>query len=247
MRLPCRWVNHLIGQYIDGELSPVKTAIVRKHLKTCKVCNTEMQEMLSLRTILRDVQSEIIPPQYLKKQIISRIESETIPSQKRRWFFQPEFSWGIVTLLVVIFMLSVLIATKPDARACRVVQSLSQRPARVFKKLRQAELSTILKFMPDSPEIIVPNSLALFNLSEYGRGEVIIAQMTVNIDGKVMTYMHGSDSILKPMFPSGVRLYPVNVEGKTFLIGDFKGYRLVYWYSDNKPVAVLLHHRSSQI
>jgi len=243
MQIPCRWVNPLINQYIDRELNPIKSVILRKHLKGCDQCKREVLKARNLKNLVKDIQSFIIPEESLRSTIQRRIEAEVVQYRKRSWVLRPVFSWGFATIAVVIAMLTYLTVSKPRAIACDLVVSIRQDTGEVRNHINSSDFSTLLSLSPRETRVLFPSALTLYNLTDCHGNGAIVAQMTIQKNGEVVAYHHGKEGVIKPLFPSGVRLEATGVEGKTLYIGDFKDYRLVCMKkADGNLIAILLQY-----
>ena len=86
--MTCPFANRLIGDLVDGELSPAEVEQVRQHLEPCRRCREQHQETLRLTELLGHVPTFDPDPDYWSE-TSSIIRARTIASPVRRETYSP--------------------------------------------------------------------------------------------------------------------------------------------------------------
>ncbi len=76
----------LIHAYVDGELDLLKHLEIESHVGECEICQSEHQEQLKLRTLVRDGARYFCAPEIMRKQIEKQSATHvSAVSYSRRW------------------------------------------------------------------------------------------------------------------------------------------------------------------
>jgi hypothetical protein len=234
---PCKWIESSLNQYIDGELNPAKRILVSKHMKKCSQCKAAADKLSLAKTAVRDAQSSIEASAYLMEAVIQKIAVKSQNMRGRRWFFSPEFSWGVATAAILAMLISYLVFIKPDVSACNLITTIQSDHKR---QPSAADISSILNyFSKGEGDMLQRVSLTIQNNDCKG-GDALILHMTVKINNEIVVYNHGRSTAMKPIESSGVKLKKVGIDGKDFYVGDLSDVKVVCWDIAGQPYAVIL-------
>ncbi len=70
--------EELLSRYIDNDLSARETSEIRRHLSSCRECQSAYHEMLQREKALRDVLQPVISAMTLREKVMRRITAEGI-------------------------------------------------------------------------------------------------------------------------------------------------------------------------
>jgi hypothetical protein len=105
--MKCDLPRELLSGYLDGELDQEQTRMVEEHLKVCKVCRNELEELKQLDGYVRTVEVEEPSREFLftvNRRIVDRIKK-----RRRVSFFR--FAPVLVPVAVAALVLIVLVRT----------------------------------------------------------------------------------------------------------------------------------------
>jgi len=75
MKNDCRKIESLLVDFADKKLDPPNTELVKAHLKTCKSCNRELDEILQLFEVMHSVQGAKAPAK-MRSEFMDMLENE---------------------------------------------------------------------------------------------------------------------------------------------------------------------------
>ena len=95
--MKCEESQNFIMKYFDRELNDIEEAQLKQHLKVCKNCSDEFE---SLKEIFNVIEQglEIEPPEDFERQVMYRIENETVMYRKPE--ANNSFAYGILLIAV---------------------------------------------------------------------------------------------------------------------------------------------------
>ncbi|MBC8487988.1 MAG: HEAT repeat domain-containing protein [Bacteroidetes bacterium] len=122
----CKHINHLLIDFIDRKLNKEQTELVKIHLKECKICQAELEQLLIVINDLNEISNEK-PSARLKENFMYMLNEEKakaertkvieIKTTKRKiWLYNPfsQVAAG-VAILVAGVMLGLILNNKPGA------------------------------------------------------------------------------------------------------------------------------------
>lgn len=98
----CNEVKRLLSAYFDRELPADQSIVIREHLKTCKSCMAELEDIERLHKLMGAFPVLEAGP-YFETQIIERIEEET---RKRRLSFGLKLAISFVLGGLMLFFVT---------------------------------------------------------------------------------------------------------------------------------------------
>ncbi|MBC7320445.1 zf-HC2 domain-containing protein [bacterium] len=98
----CNEVKRLLSAYFDNELPLDQSVIIREHLKTCKSCMVELEDIERLHKLMGAFPILEVGP-YFETQVIERIEKET---RKRRLSFGLKLAVGFALGGLMLFFIT---------------------------------------------------------------------------------------------------------------------------------------------
>lgn len=75
--MECKKIKNLLIDFVDKKLDKEQTDLVKVHLKSCKPCANELEELLVLMTDLNNIKDEK-PPAKLRTDFLQMVESEKL-------------------------------------------------------------------------------------------------------------------------------------------------------------------------
>lgn len=239
MPIPCKWIEPSLKGYIDGELNPAKRVLVTNHLKKCGRCRDTAGELSLAKAAVKDAQSGIEAPVYLREAIARKI---TARSQSRfhrwrggKWFFSPEFSWGFATIFILTVLINYLFVIKPEVSACNSITTIQ---IDYQKQPSISDVSSVLNYFGKG-NMLQPVSLTIQNNDCRG-GDALILHMTIKKDNEILVYTHGNSADIKSIESGGVKLKRIGIDGKDFYMGNFMDMKVVCWMLDGQPFALVI-------
>lgn len=106
----CNEVKRLLSAYFDRELPTDQSIAIREHLKTCKSCMSELEDIERLHRLMGTFPILEAGP-YFETQIIERIEEET---RKKRFSFGLKLAIGFVLSGLMLFLITFRNLPKED-------------------------------------------------------------------------------------------------------------------------------------
>jgi len=124
--LNCELEQTTVHGYFDGELDAVRSAQFERHLEVCAECQTALEGIESLRTMLLQCNSYEHASPDLRERIHQQLEqaagAERVPAaSSRRWFLLPTFGVlaGATAALAVVFFVA-----QPHPQSARITAEL---------------------------------------------------------------------------------------------------------------------------
>jgi anti-sigma factor RsiW len=138
----CSRVASLLERYTDGALSQDEMASVKEHLKGCRRCRKERDELLAIREHLREaVAAEVAdcPLTGIWEGVAERLETPTV--MERIWWWGKALvfpvrplkalAWGAA--LVVLFLVTLPLLTAPPTPRVVIESVESEHPVMIFQ------------------------------------------------------------------------------------------------------------------
>lgn len=241
MTITCKWIESSLNGYIDGELNPAKRILVLNHLKRCGQCKAAADELSLAKAAVRDVQSGIEAPAYLREAVARKTFARSQGRFQRlgrgNRIFSPEFSWGVATVSILAALVSYLVFIKPDVSACNLIANIQ---ADAHTRPPVSDISSILKYFgKDGGNLLETVSVTVQNNDCKGI-DALILHMTVKKENEILVYTHGGSADIKPIESSGVKLKKVSIDGKDYYVGDFIGIKVVCWNTNKKEQSYVM-------
>lgn len=107
--MTCKQVQHLLPDYVRGELSDEEMSLVAQHLHECKDCPKELASLQQLYNRLDAMEIEEPREEYWQT-FVPRVHERIEARSKRRvpgWV--PRFAYGLAAIAAVIVALEVLL------------------------------------------------------------------------------------------------------------------------------------------
>jgi len=143
--MKCKTVRSWSTDYLDGDLSAVRTSAVRGHLRTCKDCQAALASEAQLRDALGGLDSEMDPPEQLWGSIQNRLAAEEVADAEHfvrrltgRWLREraPLFAGAAVAVAVVVAVVLLGGDGSDDGPRARLDTETSVTPAPVPAPVR---------------------------------------------------------------------------------------------------------------
>ena len=161
MNAPCREIRSLLDPFLDGDLRGKEKSRVRKHLKECPSCRSEVtkeREVVEMLTTLPEIRCP--------EKVVRRIEEATLDQEKkdsllnRMKFFAESVHWRTVTVGVAAAAIVFLFVVHPYSDRDQPFQSPYSQEE-VLKARNQAKwsLAHIAKMMNKTEREVVENVL----------------------------------------------------------------------------------------
>jgi anti-sigma factor RsiW len=114
--------QHVLGElspYLDGRLDKAARQRVAAHLKSCDACARHLEELTSLKALMKDT-PQLVPPESFYQGVLRRIETAKQPKP---------FSWGLPLKALVSFCLVMLVVwVTREGRPLRVSNLAEMKP-----------------------------------------------------------------------------------------------------------------------
>jgi anti-sigma factor RsiW len=138
----CRHMASLLEKYVDEALSQDETVFVKGHLKGCRRCQKELDELLAIRKHLRQAVAAgvaDVPLAEIWEGMAERLEAPTVMERIWWWgkalFFPVRplkaLAWGAA--LVVLFLVTIPLVTAPPTPRVVVESVESEHPVMIFQ------------------------------------------------------------------------------------------------------------------
>jgi len=62
----CEKIRELFSEYIDGVLDKANTDLVEEHLSKCEACREELNKLIKMLGVLKNLKKEDTPPDFLE-------------------------------------------------------------------------------------------------------------------------------------------------------------------------------------
>lgn len=99
-----RQAIEMIGQWLDGDLSPDEEVAVAEHMEVCDACQVELGEISALREHARALPREIEPARDLWPEISARIDNHKVISFEPRRSSRIPVSRGMLAAAAVLLI-----------------------------------------------------------------------------------------------------------------------------------------------
>lgn len=104
----CELTQTTVHGYFDGELDAVRSAEFQRHIEHCAECQSQLEQISSLRTALRSADLYQHAPAELRAAVSRRLPQESVTQSRqlrplRKWFFVPAIAGFAATVLVLSF------------------------------------------------------------------------------------------------------------------------------------------------
>ncbi|MGC8970891.1 MAG: zf-HC2 domain-containing protein [bacterium] len=106
----CSEVKRLLSAYFDGEIPTDKSIKVREHLKSCKSCAIELENIEKIHRLMGAFPILEVGP-YFESQIIDRIEKE---NKRRKFSFGLKLTAGFAICGLIFFLMTFRYPPKED-------------------------------------------------------------------------------------------------------------------------------------
>ena len=100
---PCNALSTHYSAYIDGELTPLESVAIRRHLNRCLVCRKEVQDLENMKLSVHMHGRDIAPNDTLKKKLTAAIHE--LETQKQRKTYGG-LAAGILAAAVIVVVAS---------------------------------------------------------------------------------------------------------------------------------------------
>lgn len=107
--MTCRDSGDFMMRYFDGETNDIETAQLKQHLKTCKKCSEEYENLKEVFSFL-ETDIEIEPPQDFEASVMSRInvlELERKMKTERALFILYGAATAVLAALSIFFIIEI--------------------------------------------------------------------------------------------------------------------------------------------
>lgn len=107
--MTCRDSGDFMMRYFDGETNDIETAQLKQHLKTCKKCSEEYENLNEVFSFL-ETDIEIEPPQDFEASVMSRInvfELERKKKTERALFILYGAATAVLAALSIFFIIEI--------------------------------------------------------------------------------------------------------------------------------------------
>lgn len=114
MNAPCEDFRMLFEPFLDGGLSKRERIRVKKHLKACPACRSELDREREVVDLL-----SALPEAKCPENVVRKIEEETFGREKKksyikRWVFGGQrFRWGTLSVGVAVVAVIILLVVQP--------------------------------------------------------------------------------------------------------------------------------------
>lgn len=155
----CGPFRSLLEKYIDEALLPQERASLEGHLRGCRRCQGELEELTALRAHLREaVEAGVAdaPLARIWEGVSKRLEAPTV--MERIWWWGKALvfplrplkalAWGAVAALVVLFLVTLPLVTAPPTPSVVVESVESEHPVMIF----QGEGETMIVWLFEKEE-----------------------------------------------------------------------------------------------
>jgi hypothetical protein len=158
--MDCRSIQEKLSFYIDDTLPPQERMAVDEHLRSCRECAADLEE---LKKTLRHVKSleEVEPPAWMTQKIMARVRAEAKPKKAlfQRLFYPLYIKLpvgAIATIAIVLTTLYVFRTIEPEIRLAKA--PTEEAAPQVPEKEQQAPKRDMKpdKIAPASPPLTPP-------------------------------------------------------------------------------------------
>lgn len=80
--MSCESCNDYMMRYFDGDLNDIESAKFKQHLKTCKECNKEYEQLSTIFNVL-ETETGAEPPEDFESQVMKKVTSYELARKRR--------------------------------------------------------------------------------------------------------------------------------------------------------------------
>ena len=103
----CRKIRELFSEYIDGVLDKENIDLVEEHLSKCEACRKELNKLVEMLKILKNLKKEETPPDFLET-LHERIKRrESLNAFLNKLLKSPNVKVPLVVCIMIIFVIAV--------------------------------------------------------------------------------------------------------------------------------------------
>ena len=103
----CRKIRELFSEYIDGVLDKENIDLVEEHLSKCEACRKELNKLVEMLKILKNLRKEETPPDFLET-LHERIKRrESLNAFLNKLLKSPNVKVPLVVCIMIIFVIAV--------------------------------------------------------------------------------------------------------------------------------------------
>jgi len=107
--MDCEKCKQLLNPYLDGELEGSEFAEIEHHLEKCPDCTAELDRLVRMRDLLRELRAVEVPEgerEVFINALRERLEAEGIPSPARKRDPRPVMVAAIAFVLALVLLVS---------------------------------------------------------------------------------------------------------------------------------------------
>ncbi len=192
----CRKIRELFSEYIDGVLDKENLNLVEEHLSKCEACRKELNKLIKMLEILKNLKKEDTPPDFLKT-LHERIRRrKALNKFLNELLKNPNIRVPLAVCVMIIFVIAVF----KTVNIYYLSKTVSEKEYKLkdFKKHR---------FFSEKLTYQAP--------WEGGRkGKILIEKETVPIGGKMIKGIK-KEEINKQFLSKRIsKMYSLNIESK---------------------------------
>jgi len=103
----CRKIRELFSEYIDGVLDKENIDLVEEHLSKCEACRKELNKLVEMLKILKNLKKEETPPDFLET-LHKRIKRrESLNAFLNKLLKSPNVKVPLVVCIMIIFVIAI--------------------------------------------------------------------------------------------------------------------------------------------
>jgi len=103
----CRKIRELFSEYIDGVLDKENIDLVEEHLSKCEACRKELNKLVEMLKILKNLKKEETPPDFLET-LHERIKRrESLNAFLNKLLKSPNVKVPLVVCIMIIFVIAI--------------------------------------------------------------------------------------------------------------------------------------------
>jgi anti-sigma factor RsiW len=243
--LNCELEQTTVHGYFDGELDAVRSAQFERHLEGCAECQTALEGIESLRTMLQQSNSYEHASSDLRERIHKQLEQaagaeRVTAAYSRRWFLLPTFGVlaGAAAALAVVFLVG-----QPHPQSARITGELIDAHVRSLQPghltdVQSTDQHTVKPWFDGKLDFIPP-------VADYSeQGFPLLGGRLDVIDGqKVAALVYSHHKHLINLF-----VWPYREEEPGFgSSGSRQGYNWATWQSGEMRFCLISDASSSEI
>jgi len=103
----CRKIRELFSEYIDGVLDKENIDLVEEHLSKCEACRKELNKLVEMLKILKNLRKEETPPDFLET-LHERIKRrDSLNAFLNKLLKSPNVKVPLVVCIMIIFVIAI--------------------------------------------------------------------------------------------------------------------------------------------